>query len=231
MENISKSITNGEDPVAEMAPTIEGATIQRGADQVIEALGYDRSTDSRVMHEAEWHDEDDNKHRLKHIVEGDKSWYYLDVYRSLQNDKPFLRYGYATNDKASDMRMYDPEFDGRKKIDNINKSAAEREMIIHMSTSGVFSAEKATTDSDDAKFWDIAVHAISERELIRMAVKRGQDSPVYVKRGRIYDEARNMIEAQEKGLPERVVNRIIDLALESVYPNDLPELPATGTDS
>lgn len=229
MENLSKYLTNGEDPIAEIPPRIEGASVAAGASRIIEALGYDRSTDERDMQEAEWNDESDNKHRLKREIDGDNTWYFLDVYKSLQNDKPFLRYGYLVNQKHTDVRMYDPDTKGRKKLD-IDKPATEQAIIERLAGSGVFSAEKATTDQEDAKFWDIALHTISERSIILGAVKRGQDSPVYITRDRIYDEARHMIETQEKGLPPRAVDRVIDLAMATIYPSDQPELPPASSD-
>ncbi|MDN5819834.1 MAG: hypothetical protein L0H38_03725 [bacterium] len=230
MENLSKNLTNGDDPIIEIMPRIEGAQIEEVGNYIIDVLGSDRSNEERTMHEAEWCDEQDSKYRLKRYVQDDSVRLSLDVYKSLQNDEPFLSLSYVNKNGKYDACIFDPEATERKRL-AVDKSVVRQEILENLATSGLVSIEKATTEAEDAKYWDIALASIAERQDVLWAAKRGQDSPVNQSSEHIYDEVREVIEKIEPDLPMRAVNRIIDQALAQVYPNDLPELPPASSDA
>lgn len=214
-------ILKDDDASIEMPPPLESLQVNRLANEIIDQLGDDRSTDTRTMHDAQWESTEGQRYKLIRLLQKEGTAYYLDAYRPL-GGRPWARYGFFAAEPGA--RMFDPSRDERLSIKGIDPNQAEDDLISHLLTAGVSSPEKASSYYEDAMFWDRVCYEAGARSYVIVA-SRNEVAAASDSAAVDFSETIKTIDLLYPGLPRAMAHRAINYALQTPWPGDHRQLP------
>jgi len=194
----------------------------RLADQIINEIGDDRSTDIAQRADAIWDGPDDKRYFLQRFFEEKEKF----IYYRLSVSRPFVKYPeikffYRTDTEQVEMYTQIAEDNyiatSTSKADMAEAEAAWKECL---ETAQPASPETGSVNEmENERFCEIACRTIAEDEVLGRVVMRCLESPINTPVDEMFAPAREQVHRKNPTLPDWMVDRAINYVMELYLPN------------